>query len=141
MSAYVDIDVNDFYNEVLAAAQEVVDYDIEQLDAECVAAGKDARDHLKKAIGEWSQTEDLPWRKALTYEKGWKVYHHKPKDGHLQVVVANKNAPSLTHLVEKPHRLFIYGHDTGRMTKARPHIKDAYEYARSRHFKAGGEVR
>ena len=78
-------------------------------------------------------------REALTYEKGWKVYHYKPVDGHGESVVANQNAPSLTHLIEKGHELFVYGHATGRRTKPRPHIREAYEEAARRHF-AGGEV-
>jgi hypothetical protein len=67
-------------------------------------------------------------REAEHYEKGWKAYKHKPSDGHVLAVVANANAPQLTHLVEKGHELFVYGHDTGRRTKARPHIREAFEH-------------
>jgi hypothetical protein len=96
-----------------------------------------ARDELRKAPGPWSQTGPDPSggdRDPLTYEKGWVSYHHRMVDGHVQAVVANKSAPGLTHLVEKGHELFVYGHDTGKRTKARPHIREAYEHARDKHF-------
>jgi hypothetical protein len=81
--------------------------------------------------------EDLPERERLLYEKGWTAYKYKPRDGHVEAVVANKTAPGLTHLIEKGHRLFVHGHDTGRRTKARPHIAEAYERVAKKHFGGG----
>lgn len=125
----VEIDVNDFYSVLMDMAAQVVDEDEEQLSADVYALGDRARDNLKAAVGKWSQTEDLPERERLLYERGWKSYHYKPVEGHVEAVVANATAPSLTHLIEKGHELFVYGEDTGRRTQARPHIREAYEAA------------
>ena len=132
----VTCDVNDFYENFMAMCEATVEQAETELAEEIYEAADDAVAELKAAVGKWSQTGDSPTsdREALTYEKGWKAYKHKPKDGHIEAVVANKNAPSLTHLIEKGHELFVYGRDTGRRTKPRPHIKQAYEYAADKHF-------
>ena len=135
--ADVTCDVNDFYENVMAMYTAMVDEAEEELTAEVYAAADDAVAELRAATGPWSQTGTDPNggdREPLTYEKGWVAYKHKAVDGHVEAVVANKNAPGLTHLIEKGHELFVYGHDTGRRTKARPHIKEAYENAANKHF-------
>jgi len=134
MSSYVTCDVNDFYENVMAMFEGLVEEAETQLADEVYAAADDAVDELKAASGEWSQTDDAEGRPALLYEEGWVAYKHKMRDGHVEAVVANKNAPGLTHLIEKGHELFVYGHDTGRRTKPRPHIKEAYEHSASKHF-------
>ena len=133
-------DVNDFYHMVMGAFEECVNDNFDALTDDVYAAADDAAKELQHALGKYSQMEDLPEREAQHYEKGWKAYKHKPVDGHVEAVVANANAPQLTHLIEKGHELFIYGRDTGRRTQARPHISDAYQHARNKHF-SGGEVR
>lgn len=130
----VTCDVNDFYENVMAMCEAFVDEAEAGLVEEVYAAADDAVAELKDARGEWSQSEDLDGRSAYLYEKGWKAYKHEMRDGHVEAVVANKNAPGLTHLIEKGHELFVYGRDTGRRTKARPHIKDAYEHSSQKHF-------
>lgn len=138
--ADVSGDVNDFYHMVMDAFEENVDDNFAALTEDCYAAADEAAEDLRHALGRYSQMEDLPEREAEHYEKGWKSYHHKPVDGHVEAVVANANAPQLTHLIEKGHELFVFGRDTGRRTEARPHIEDAYKRARANHF-GGGEVR
>lgn len=138
MPQYVEVEVDNVYRSIMGICDEYMAGVETDVDAECHAAAKDACAHLKADIGRWSQTEDLPEREALTYEKGWKVYHHQMRDGHAESVVANKNAPSLTHLIEKGHELFVFGRDTGRRTQPRPHIRQAYEDAAQRHFTGGG---
>lgn len=134
----VTCEVGDFYNAVMAMCETHVEGLEQQLVEDVYAAADDAVVHLRADVGEWSQTEDLPnGRAKLTYEKGWKAYKYAAHDGHVEAVVANKNAPGLTHLIEYGHELFVYGCDTGRRTRARPHIRDAYEYARDRHFGGG----
>ena len=132
--ADVTCDVGDFYENVIAMFSAMVDEAEAELAADVYAAADDAVAELRDARGEWSQSEDVDGRSAYLYERGWVAYKHKPVDGHVEAVVANKNAPGLTHLIEKGHELFVYGHDTGRRTRARPHIKNAYENAANKHF-------
>ena len=137
MASSVDIDVNDFYNEVMAAFEANYEHNFSELVDDVYGAADDARDELRKATGIWSQEDDTPERQRLAYERGWKSYKHAPDDGHVEAVVANASAPGLTHLIEKGHELFVYGRDTGRRTQARPHISDAFEHASARHFRGG----
>lgn len=130
----VTCDVGDFYENVMAMYQGALDEAEAELVEEIYAAADDAVAELKDAKGEWSQSEDLDGRSAYLYERGWVAYKHKMRDGHVEAVVANKNAPGLTHLIEKGHEKFVYGRDTGTRTKARPHIKNAYEHSAHKHF-------
>lgn len=130
----VSCSVDDFYETLMRELEGFVDGCEEELTQEIYAAADDAVSELKQASGKFSQTEDIDGREAYLYEKGWKAYKYKPADGHVEAVVANKNAPGLTHLIENGHELFVYGRDTGRRTHARPHIKEAYENAAHKHF-------
>ena len=130
----VTCDVNDFYENVMHMFEATVTEAEEDLQRDIYAAADDAVAELREAGGDWSQSEGIDGREAYTYEKGWKAYKHKMVDGHVEAVVANKNAPGLTHLIEKGHRLFVYGHDMDRRTKPRPHIKQAYEHSAHKHF-------
>ena len=132
--ADVTCDVNDFYENFMAMCEATVEEAESELTEEIYAAADSAVAELRDAKGEWSQSEDLDGRSAYLYEKGWKAYKHKPRDGHIEAVVANKNAPGLTHLIENGHEKFVYGRDTGTRTRARPHIKTAYENAKNKHF-------
>lgn len=132
--ADVTCDVNDFYENVMEMFEAFVEECEDDLQRDVYAAADDAAKDLKDDVGKWSQAEDIDGREALTYEKGWVAYKYAMRDGHVEAVVANKNAPGLTHLIEKGHELFVYGHDTGRRTKPRPHIKEAYERAAQKHF-------
>lgn len=126
--------VGDFYHFTVAAFRQAYDDDFATLTREVYAAADDCVRDLRKAVGEYSQLEDLHGREAEHYEKGWKAYKHKPTEGHVEAVVANANSPQLTHLIENGHELFVYGNDTGRRTKARPHIREAYERVRGERF-------
>jgi len=140
MPSSVDCEVGDFYQNVMAMFEANVDELEADLQEDVYGAADDAAAHIKADVGTWSQTEDLPGeRERLTYERGWTAYKYAEHDGHVEAVVANRTAPGLTHLIEKGHELFVNGHDTGRRTRARPHISDAYEYAVKRHF-AGGDA-
>ena len=130
----VTCDVNDFYENVMHMFEAAVTEAEEDLQRDIYAAADDAVAELRDAKGEWSKSEDLDGRSAYLYEKGWVAYKHKMVDGHVEAVVANKNAPGLTHLIERGHEKFVYGHDTGERTKARPHIKQAYEHSAHKHF-------
>lgn len=138
MPQYVEVEVDNVYRSIMGICDEYMTGVDADIDAECHAAAKDACEQVKADVGKWSQMEDLPERERLAYERGWKVYHHQMRDGHAESVVANKNAPSLTHLIEKGHELFVFGKDTGRRTQPRPHISDAYKAAAQRHFAGGG---
>ena len=130
----VTCSVGDFYDNVMRMFEEMVEEAEAELQRDVYAAADDAAAELREATGDWSQSEDMDGREAHTYEKGWVAYKYKPMDGHIEAVVANKTAPGLTHLIEKGHEKFVYGHDTGERTKPRPHIKDAYEHSARKHF-------
>lgn len=132
--ADVTCEVGDFYETVMHMFEAMVDEAEADLQRDVYAAADDAVADLKAATGEWSQLEDIDEREAMTYESGWTAYKYAMRDGHVEAVVANKTAPGLTHLIEKGHELFVYGHDTGRRTRARPHIKEAYEKSANKHF-------
>lgn len=63
------------------------------------------------------------------YAKGWRAYHHATVEGHAKSVVANAAKPSLTHLLEFGHTMFIFGHNTHRHGGQHKHIAQAYEHA------------
>ncbi len=139
--ANVTCSAEDFYDNFMAMCEQFVDECEQQLVEDVYSAADDACAELKQAKGPWSHgNEPEEWarrhpdRPQYAYEKGWVAYKHKLKDGHVQAVVANKAAPGLTHLIEKGHELFIFGRDTGRRTKARPHIREAYEHSRDKNF-------
>ncbi len=136
--ADIECSINDWYNQTLAIFQENIDYNFGVMRDKVYAAADDSAKELRAAKGIWSQEEDTPERERLLYEKGWKAYKYAPVDGQVTAVVANATIPQLTHLIEKGHELFVYGKDTGRRTQARPHISDAYEHARAKHFGGGG---
>lgn len=135
MPSNVSCDVNDFYDTFMEMVYANYAENEDALRHDVHDVAKHAEAELHGATGPWSQTKDDPktGRPAYFFERGWKTYDHRPSEGHVESVVANKNAPSLTHLVEKPHRLFVHGRDTGRMTKGHPIIKTAYENA-ARYF-------
>lgn len=59
------------------------------------------------------------------YARGWTS--KRQKNG--TVYVYNKTDYNLTHLLENGHRIVSHGKDTGKKTRAFPHIKYAQEYA------------
>lgn len=61
------------------------------------------------------------------YAKGWTV--KKTKKG--EVYVYNRTDYRLTHLLEKGHRIVSHGKDTGKKTRANPHISRAEEFAQN----------
>ena len=134
MASFISVDIDDWYDVFEEMCAEVEMETVESATADVREIAKGAAEELRQATGPWSQTEDDPetGRPAYFFETGWKAYNHAPDEGHVESVVANAHAPSLTHLVEKPHRLFVYGRDTGRMTQARPIIREAYEHAAER---------
>ena len=134
----IECDINDWYNQTLAIFQDNIDYNFGVMCEKVYGAADDSAKHLRAAKGIWSQEDSTPERERLLYEKGWKAYKYRPVDGEVTAVVANATIPQLTHLIEKGHELFLYGKDTGRRTKARPHIKEAFEYAKAKHFGGGG---
>lgn len=63
------------------------------------------------------------------YRSGWTDYFSdRLAFAHMvTATVATKNEPSLTHLLEFGHEMFVHGHDTGRRVPAYPHISKAYD--------------
>lgn len=59
------------------------------------------------------------------YAKGWEMQMEPGSFFGYQAAVFNKAKPSLTHLLEEGHELFIHGKDTGRRAPAYPHISPA----------------
>lgn len=130
--------IGSFEKMVKELCQEYVDEEKGKMRKQLVSAAKYAASELRRAKGEYSGTSLLGDRTEAIYEKGWTYYTQKWRDGKVAVVVANKTAPSLTWLIEKGHELFVFGRDTGKRTKARPHIANAYEKARSKVWGGAG---
>ena len=91
------------------------------------------------AVAELKQTSPRGHSRRKVYQRGWK----KDRDridrglGGVRVVIYNKNKPTLTHLLERGHKvvmggsLLSGGHVVGH-ARAFPHIKKAKEHALSR---------
>ena len=75
-----------------------------------------------------SELRDSPLTPALTgeYAAGWAASSEEDRDGWVESTVHNKTRWQLTHLLEKGHQKFIYGHNTGERVPAYPHIEPAY---------------
>ena len=121
LAGNVRCDVNDFYSTLMEMLQETVDYNTEALEQNVYEAAESAREEVSS----------YPWKNPPRnkYSKGWKVYKHKTREGHVKAVVANATEPSLTHLLERGHVLVYFGRRTGRRVPAYPHIAPAYEHA------------
>lgn len=67
--------------------------------------------------------------KVVHYREGWTSYFsdRMPFTHMVTATVATKIEPSLTHLLEFGHEMFVHGHDTGRRVPAHPHISKAYD--------------
>lgn len=63
------------------------------------------------------------------YAKSWKSSSRGGATGLVTVTVHNAGKPGLTHLLEKGHAKWLFGHPTGGRVRAFPHIAPAYESA------------
>ena len=62
------------------------------------------------------------------YASGWRMRMKNDRFGGYYVRVYNATKPSLTHLLEMGHEMFVHGRHTGRRVPAHPHIADAAEH-------------
>lgn len=116
-SARVRCDVNDFYSTLMEMVQETADEDQEALETNVKAAADNCVSILRKK----------KWKTGAKYSAGWGSDYRVGPEGHARAVVHNTSQPSLTHLLENGHEMFINGHDTGRRVPAYKHIEPAYE--------------
>lgn len=127
-SASVRCDVNDFYSTIMEMVRETVDEDQSAVEENVkAAADKCTRELRSKA-----------WKNGGTrYSSGWESDYKVGPEGHARAVVHNTSQPSLTHLLENGHELFVGGHDTGRRVPAYKHIEPAYEHAKDELLQGG----
>ena len=97
---------------------------MDQIDKEVQDSAKDGiRDVSKEAVQKLKSTSP---KKTGDYASGWAT----KKEGDLTIIVYNKKAPSLTHLLENGHvvrnKKGVYGR-----TRAIKHIKPVEEWASS----------
>ena len=122
---YFTIKPSQFSDAIYKAVQETVEEDYEVLGKVVKDAASAARKSLSRYSGNWVGFNRVGHDRRI-YTKGWKVYNHRRnlKGGFASATVANKNEPSLTHLLEFGHRLVrkgtVYGH-----VKAFPHFAKA----------------
>lgn len=92
---------------------------------------KDVDDEVGEAVAEGARecrdvlrATEVPGDTGA-YAAGWR-YKTDPGSffGH-EATVYNQSKPSLTHLLENGHELFVNGKDTGRRAPAYPHISKA----------------
>ena len=116
------VNVNDFYTILMELCEETAEADEEELQESVKAAGEQAVSELKAHV----------WKHDYgKYNKGWKSDYSVSGDGHAKAVVHNTSQPSLTHLLENGHEMFINGKDTGKRVPAYKHIEPAYEHAKT----------
>jgi len=90
------------------------------VDASAIETGKKTAQILKK-----TSPVKKYGKNAGKYAKGWST--KKTKKG--EVYVYNKTDYNLTHLLEYGHRVVSHGKDTGKKTRANPHIASAEQFA------------
>ena len=118
----MSITVDALADEVTKTLKEYEERFVDDVDAAAVTTAK----HAQRKLRECSP-------KGLTghYAKGWAWAHTgKAKNGkRTTVVVYNKTDYQLTHLLENPHAVVIWGHRTGRMSTPQPHIAKVQQEA------------
>ena len=97
-------------------------------------AGDAAVEYLRSnapydAMGVIKMGSEKGTAKIVHYRDGWTSYFSNllPFAHMVTATVATKIEPSLTHLLEFGHAMFVHGHDTGRRVPAYPHIRIAYD--------------
>lgn len=128
-TANVRCDVNDFYSTLMEMVNETAEEDQEALETNVQAAANHCVNELKSK----------KWKTGSKYSAGWESDYKVGPSGHARAVVHNTSQPSLTHLLENGHEMFINGHDTGRRVPAYKHIEPAYENAKDILLGNGGD--
>lgn len=90
------------------------------------AFNKNARAAGRHAVQELKVTSP---KRTGVYAKSWKASSKGGSTGLVTVTVHNAGKPGLTHLLEKGHAKWLFGHPTGGRVRAFPHIAPAYESA------------
>ena len=128
---HVIVGVDRFGSIVRQLVQSNIDENIEALDANVYAAAVHAADELKEtsAVGDswrgWgSIVQDIG-----SYKAGWHPYHYKTRPYSVLAIVAQANYPTITHLLEEGHELFIFGKDQHRRVAGNGAIATAYRNA------------
>lgn len=82
-----------------------------------------------KALVKRGKNKGKKKKRLKHYRSGWTSYFsNRLLFTHMvTATVATKVEPSLTHLLEFGHAMFVHGHDTGRRVPAYPHIRIAYD--------------
>lgn len=117
----VRCNVNDVYSVLMQMVEENVTSNQEAMEENIERAGEECATYISE--------QDYPYARGDRYASGWKSDFSVSGDGHVKAVVHNTTQPSLTHLIEKGHELFYFGHDTGKRTQAKPYIREGYEHA------------
>lgn len=125
MSEYLRIRPNELAEAIYESVQETVEEDYEVLGKVVRKAAGAAKKSLSKYHGTWIGFDPVGHDRGI-YRKGWKVYNHRRslKSGFVSATVANKNEPSLTHLIEFGHRIVMKGRVLGRVPP-HPHFDKA----------------
>lgn len=64
-----------------------------------------------------------------SYKKSWTNSIDEETSVRKSRTIYSKGHSSLTHLLEKPHKIIMHGKNTGKYTQARQHIAPAEEWA------------
>lgn len=116
------VTVDSLADEIAKTLQEYGELFVEDVDAAADTAAKHAREKLR---------ERSPKGLTGNYAKGWatKRVSRAKNGGRASVIVHNETDYQLTHLLENPHAVVIWGHRTGRMSTPQPHITKVQEEA------------
>ena len=91
-------------------------------------ATKSGIEHSLKLVKERSP-RDADRKKSRVgkprYASGWRIKEEPLRGFVFHNIVHNVNDPTLTHLLEDGHVLFLYGRPTGKRTKSFPHIRNS----------------
>ncbi len=129
MAEFIRIRPDQLSEAIYESVQETVEEDYEVLGKVVKTSAKAAKKSLSTYSGTWIGRVEVGHDRNI-YAKGWKVYNHRRalKNGFVSATVANKNEPSLAHLVEFGHRIVMKGTVYGRV-KPHPHFDKAYAAA------------
>lgn len=129
------VDVDNFAGAVVELVQKNIDDNELLMKQDVHKAGEVAAEWLRKhaPYDSWGRVKnkkssDFGALKLAHYRDGWTSYFSdRLAFSHMvTATVATKTEPSLTHLLEFGHEMFVHGHDTGKRVPAYPHISTAF---------------
>lgn len=116
-----------FGDEVCRMVEDSIKENSEALDHNVRKAGAKSANRLRTVRSPAGRpSAGMTPTKTGAYASGWRAKTERQGTQTVCTVYQSKK-PGLTHLLEKGHAKFIFGHPTGEYVPGYPHIEPAYE--------------